>query len=74
MDSVSRIGLQGMQEGLRQVEQSAQAIAESFTPESGEGPAAAILDMQSGSRQVQASATVVQTGAELQKYILDVMA
>lgn len=74
MDSVSRIGLQGIQEGLRQVEQSAQAIVESFALESGESTAAAIVDMQSGSRQVQASATVVQTGAELQKYILDVMA
>lgn len=74
MSTISNIGLQGMSEGIAQVEQAAQRVVDSFTPENGGSTAAAIVDMQSGARQVQASAKVVQTGADLQKYILDVLA
>ncbi len=74
MDSITNIGREGMNEGIAQVEQAAQRVVDSFTFENGGSTAAAIVDMQSGARQVQASAKVVQTGADLQKYILDVMA
>lgn len=74
MDEITNTGLQGMQRGIDQVAQSAQRIVRGFIPESTEDTSAAIVDMQSGARQVQASAAVVATSRDIHQYILDVMA
>jgi hypothetical protein len=74
MDEITNTGLQGMQRGMEQVAQSADRVVRGFTPESAEDTSAAIVDMQSGARQVQASAAVVDTGQDIQRYILDLMA
>ena len=74
MDEITNTGLQGMQRGMEQVAQSAERIVRSFTPENVEDTSAAIVDMQSGTMQVQASAAVVKTDQDIHRYILDLMA
>lgn len=74
MDEITNTGLQGMQRGIEQVAQSTERIVRGFTPESTEDASAAIVDMQSGARQVQASVAVVEAGLDMPRYILDLMA
>lgn len=69
-------GLQGVQNGIRKVEQAADEIASSGTTESLDPAdlATSLVDLKQGELQVKASAEVIETEDEVLGTLLDTLA
>jgi hypothetical protein len=74
MDAISSAGLAGMLYGFNKVDESSARVVEAFSASSTEDGVQALADLKAAERQVQASATVIQTAQEIQDATLDIIA
>jgi hypothetical protein len=73
MDSISKIGLQGMLNGFENASRDATRVTQSFSEDAKEDPVAPLVDLQRDSFQVAASAKVIKVGTEMLGSILDLL-
>lgn len=73
-ESLSSIGMRGIQTGLSCAAQSASKVTSGFEGGSDAEVLDGALGLKAAKRQVEASARVVRTDAELQKSILAILA
>ena len=73
-NNIQNIGLKGIHEGMAKIAEKADRISKSFTSENSEDPTEDIIGMKLDENQVKASKKVIQTGNELDKSILDILA
>ena len=73
-DSVTAIGLKGVQDGLNKLAKHAQETTEAFSPESERDPIEPMIEMKQDMHQVRASHKVIQVGQELDDEVLDILA
>ena len=73
VDSIFKVGLQGIRLGQEQAAISAKRVVDSFNPESNDDPVEPLVDLKAAERQVQASTKVIKVGNEILGSILDIL-